>query len=108
MQIILTEAEEKLYLDCIAAYGPIAQSEQYLEECAEAVLAVRKSARARESMDHDEIKKRRVELIGEVVDTLNMSIQMMKILGEDAILTVWDEKINRQIKRVEAKLNPLS
>jgi hypothetical protein len=104
MKVELTPEEEKLYIDCLVVYGPEAQLEQYLEECAGAVLAVRKFLRAKKHGDIEQIKKRRVELIGEIVDTMNMSIQMKKIMVDDDVFDKeWDFKINRQIKRVADK-----
>jgi hypothetical protein len=104
MEILLNPEEEKLYIDCLVMYGPDAQLEQYLEECAEAVLAVRKFLRAKKHGNIQQIKERRAELIGEIVDTLNMSIQMKKMFVDDDIFDQeWNYKIKRQITRVKEK-----
>jgi len=104
MQIILTPEEKQLYKDCIEIYGTDAQLEQYSEECLEAALTVRKFLRAKKHGTLEKIKQARVELIGEIVDTTNMSIQMKQIFCEDNIFNQqWDFKINRQINRIKEK-----
>lgn len=108
MKIILTPEEEKLYIDCVMGYGSDAQLEQYAEECIEAALAVRKFLRQKKygGDDSEKIKQRRVELIGEIIDTLNMSIQMKKIFcDDDTFDKEWNFKIERQIQRVSKTLH---
>lgn len=107
MKIELLPHEEKLFRDCIVIYGPDKQLEQYAEECLEAALAVRRFLRAKQSNDITEIKEKLKELYGEIIDTTVMSIQMKNVLlNEDQFDEIWNYKVNRQIKRVEKKLNP--
>lgn len=108
MQIVLTPIEEQLFRDCLIAHGTDSQLEQYAEECIEAALAVRKFIRAKKAMDHEQIKQRRKELCGEIIDTTVMSIQMkLTMMEEEDFNELWSYKINRQIYRVNKKLNPL-
>lgn len=108
MEILLTPEEQKLNLDCVTVYGPDNQLEQYAEECIEGALAVRRFLRAKKSMNHEDIKEKRKELLSEIIDTLNMSIQMkLSMMNDDAFNELWSYKINRQIDRVNKKLNPL-
>lgn len=104
MDIILSQAESKLYLDCIDVYGLDNQLEQYAEECLEAALAVRKYLRAKRSDDEEKLKEAVKELNGEIVDTTNMSLQMRKsFINRDAFNEIWKRKIDRQIWRVQNK-----
>lgn len=109
MKVTLLPHEEKLLRDCIVIYGTDKQLEQYAEECLEAALAVRRFLRAKQSGDITDIKEKRTELLGEIIDTTVMSIQMKNsMMEEDQFEEIWNYKINRQIKRVEKKLNPES
>ena len=109
MHVILTPEEDKLYINCIQAYGIDAQLEQYAEECLEAALAVRKYLRAKKSKDHKKLISTSEELCGEIIDTMNMSIQMkLAMMDYNSFNEIWNFKINRQINRVNKILNPIS
>lgn len=102
MKTILTSKEEDLFLDCTMLYGGHAQLEQYAEECMEGALAVRKFLRAFKAGDEKAIKKAHIDLLGEIADTTIMSKQAALILGDDPVTIIIDEKIDRQVKRVES------
>lgn len=106
MKIILSKTEKKLFRDCIVVYGTDAQLEQYAEECLEAALAVRRFLIAKKRGDITNIKEQRKELYGEIIDTTVMSIQMKQAMMEQSQFDeIWNFKINRQIERVQKKLN---
>jgi hypothetical protein len=104
MQVTLTPEEIKLYNDCIEIYGLDNQLEQYMEECIEAALAVRKYFRAKKSGDQEKITESMANLRSEIVDTTNMSIQMkISLMNPETFNHVWNHKITRQIGRVKNK-----
>lgn len=75
-------------------YGYESQREQLIEECAEIVLAVQKCKRygTKEHLESFE---------GEVADVLIMAMQMKYMLGDTKINQVIDEKLTRQMHRIE-------
>ena len=75
-------------------YGYDAQREQFIEECAEAILAAQKCKR-HGSKDNFE------ELCGEVADVLIMAQQMRILMGAKVIDEIIDKKLNRQLGRIE-------
>lgn len=75
-------------------YGYDAQREQFIEECAEAILAAQKCKR-HGSKDNFE------ELCGEVADVLIMAQQMRLLMGAKVIDEIIDKKLNRQLGRIE-------
>lgn len=75
-------------------YGYDAQREQFIEECAEAILAAQKCKR-HGSKDNFEA------LCSEVADVLIMAQQMRLLMGTQYIDKIVDEKLNRQIQRIK-------
>ena len=75
-------------------YGYDAQREQFIEECAEAILAAQKCKR-HGSKDNFEA------LCGEVADVLVMAQQMRLLMGAKVIDEIIDKKLNRQLGRIE-------
>lgn len=95
-------------------YGFENQLEQFIEECGEAVVAAQKLKRAeneksrygdyskelREKLEKNVVKAKN-NLLGEIADVIVMSEQMKKFFGSMRISGIIDEKINRQIERIE-------
>ena len=75
-------------------YGYDAQREQFIEECAEAILAAQKCKR-HGSKDNFEA------LCSEVADVLVMAQQMRLLMGAKVIDEIIDKKLNRQLGRIE-------
>ena len=75
-------------------YGYDAQREQFIEECAEAILAAQKCKR-HGSKDNFE------ELCGEVADVLIMAQQMRLLMSTTLIDRIVNEKLERQLGRIE-------
>ena len=75
-------------------YGYEAQREQFEEECAEAILAAQKCKR-HGSKDNFEA------LCGEVADVLIMAQQMRLLMSTTLIDRIVNEKLNRQLGRIE-------
>lgn len=75
-------------------YGYDAQREQFIEECAEAILAAQKCKRygSNESFK---------ALCSEVADVLIMAQQMRLLMGAKVIDEIIDKKLNRQLGRIE-------
>lgn len=74
-------------------YGYDAQREQFIEECAEAILAAQKCKRygSNESFK---------ALCSEVADVLVMAQQMRLLMGAKVIDEIIDKKLNRQLGRI--------
>ena len=75
-------------------YGYDAQREQFIEECAEAILAAQKCKR-HGSKDNFEA------LCGEVADVLIMAQQMRLLMSTTLIDRIVNEKLERQLGRIE-------
>ena len=75
-------------------YGYDAQREQFIEECAEAILAAQKCKR-HGSKDNFEA------LCSEVADVLIMAQQMRLLMSTTLIDRIVNEKLNRQLGRIE-------
>lgn len=75
-------------------YGYDAQREQFIEECAEAILAAQKCKR------HGS-KGNFVNLCEEVADVLIMAQQMRLLMSTSLIDSFIDKKLNRQLGRIE-------
>jgi phosphoribosyl-ATP pyrophosphohydrolase len=75
-------------------YGYDAQREQFIEECAEAILAAQKCKR-HGSKDNFEA------LCGEVADVLIMAQQMRLLMSTALIDRIVNEKLERQLGRIE-------
>lgn len=79
-------------------YGYEAQREQFVEECAEAILAVQKCKRIHDNQGAREAYKNLKE---EVADVLIMAAQMYHFLGADEIDRIIAKKLDRQIERIK-------
>jgi hypothetical protein len=75
-------------------YGYEAQREQFEEECAEAILAAQKCKRYGSKGSFE-------ALCGEVADVLIMAQQMRCLISPERIDSIIDEKLNRQLGRIE-------
>lgn len=87
-----SEADKRLKKIAVH-YGYDAQREQFIEECAEAILAAQKCKR-HGSKDNFEA------LCGEVADVLIMAQQIRLIMGAKVIDEIIDKKLNRQLGRI--------
>ena len=74
-------------------YGYEAQREQFEEECAEAILEAQKCKRYGSNGSFE-------ALCGEVADVLIMAQQMRCLISPEHIDSIIDEKLNRQIRRI--------
>ena len=77
-------------------YGYEAQREQLEEECAEAILAIQKVKRSCSA-------ERFANLVEEVADVLIMAQQMRYLISPGRIDRIIDEKLNRQLGRIESE-----
>lgn len=78
-------------------YGYEAQREQFVEECAEAILAVQKCKRKKSVQESREAFEHLKE---EVADVLIMASQMYHFLGTDEIDRIITKKLDRQMRRI--------
>ena len=74
-------------------YGYTAQREQFVEECAEATLAVQKCKRYGTMQAFN-------ELCGEVADVLIMAQQMRVLMSPSLIDAIIESKLERQMERI--------
>lgn len=74
------------------------QIEIFIEECSEAIQAVQKMKRAKESTEYAECCENFIE---EVADVIITAEQMKRFIGAEAVELVIENKINRQLKRIE-------
>lgn len=79
-------------------YGFESQIEIFIEECSEAIQAVQKMKRAKESTEYAECCENFIE---EVTDVIITAEQMKRFIGAEAVELVIENKINRQLKRIE-------
>lgn len=79
-------------------YGFENQVEVFIEECSEAIQAVQKMKRAKESKDYAECCENFIEEIADVIITAE---QMKRFIGSEAVEKVIENKITRQINRIE-------
>lgn len=101
MQILLNEKEQQLFDDCVRLNGLNNQIEQYLEECLEGALAVRKYFRAVKHGTAAEVSQRMLELESEIADTTIMSAQLRQVLHTEAI----DKEITRKLARQQIRID---
>lgn len=78
-------------------YGYEAQREQFIEECTEAILAVKKCKRKKSAQESREAFKNLKE---EVADVLIMAAQMYHFLGAEEIDRIIARKLDRQMRRI--------
>ena len=77
-------------------YGYESQREQLIEECAEAILEAQKCKRYGSNGSFE-------ALCGEVADVLIMAQQMRCLISPEHIDSIIDEKLNRQLRRIESE-----
>ena len=77
-------------------YGYEAQREQFEEECAEAILEAQKCKRYGSNGSFE-------ALCGEGADVLIMAQQMRCLISPEHIDSIIDEKLNRQLRRIESE-----
>ena len=77
-------------------YGYTAQSDIMIEECGELVQAICKLRRAWSDERLDNVKE-------ELADVLIMARQLRVMLGADDIDRIINNKLDRQLKRIEAE-----
>lgn len=75
-------------------YGYTNQREQFIEEMAEAILAAQKCKRYGTKDNFEDFES-------EVADVLIMAMQMQYILGEDTVNKIINNKLERQMQRIE-------
>lgn len=82
------------------------QTEQFIEECSEAILAVQKLKRYRAEntvINAHEEKQLVFDVIGEIADVLIMAEQMKIMFGEKRVIDRIDYKLDRQIQRIRER-----
>ena len=77
-------------------YGPIAQKEQLVEECAELILAAQKSKRNGDRESYENYCE-------EIADVWIMVSQMIYLISPAVIGGIINRKLDRQIQRIEAE-----
>ena len=77
-------------------YGALAQREQFIEECSEAILAAQKSKR---TPNPETI----MDLQSEVADVLIMALQMRYLFGAEAVDRFVELKLARQLERMKGE-----
>lgn len=90
---------QKLYRECLEFWGFRKQARMVEEECAELILATSHTLRNRPGAA-DEMKE-------EVADVYLMVQQMIAYFGEEAIMSIVDEKSDRvkeKLKRYKEKV----
>jgi len=91
MAIEKTQKEfDKLYKDCIEAWGERTQLRQAQEECAELIIAINHFCRNR--------KTGLEEIIEEAADVFLMVNQVIEIVGRDKVMAVASYKVDRTNK----------
>lgn len=78
-------------------YGFESQIEIFIEECSEAIQAVQKMKRSKESAKYAECYENFIE---EVADVIITAEQMKRFIGAEAVELIIESKINRQLKRI--------
>jgi NTP pyrophosphatase (non-canonical NTP hydrolase) len=80
-------------------YGLIKQREQFIEECAEAILAAQKCKRT--SYNLVEYEPNLMNLAEEVADVLIMAEQMRLLISPELVDSFIEKKLERQLRRIE-------
>lgn len=85
---------QEAYLKIMNHYGYEAQRNMLVEECAETIQAVQKCKRygTKEAFEH---------LLGEIADLIVVTTQMYNFCGTGEIDRIIDEKLRRQLERIE-------
>lgn len=92
-----SKSDSRLY-DIATHYGYTAQREQFIEECAEAVLAAQKCKRHGSKENFEALE-------GEVADVLIMAMQMRLLMSTTAVDNIIEQKIQRQLERIRKEQN---
>lgn len=90
-------SDSRLY-DIATHYGYTAQREQFIEECAEAVLAAQKCKRHGSKENFEALES-------EVADVLIMAMQMRLLMSTTAVDNIIEQKIERQLERIRKEQN---
>ena len=90
------KAEDGRIIRIANHYGYTAQSDIMIEECGELVQAICKLRRAWSDDRLDNVKE-------ELADVLIMARQLRVMLGADDIDRIINNKLDRQLKRIEAE-----
>lgn len=90
-------SDSRLY-DIATHYGYTAQREQFIEECAEAVLAAQKCKRHGSEENFEALES-------EVADVLIMAMQMRLLMSTTAVDNIIEQKIQRQLERIRKEQN---
>lgn len=77
-------------------YGFVAQREQFIEECSEAILAAQKFKRTSNNGNF-------INLAEEVADVLIMAEQMRILISQSLIDEFIQKKLKRQLERIKAE-----
>ena len=88
------KSEDSRIIQIANHYGYTAQSDIVIEECAELTQAILKLRRAWSKGKLNHVKE-------ETADVLIMARQLRVIFGADDVDRIIDEKLDRQIKRIE-------
>lgn len=80
-------------------YGLIKQREQFIEECAEAILAAQKCKRTSYSLV--EYEPNLMNLAEEVADVIIMAEQMRLLISPELVDGFIEKKLERQLRRIE-------
>lgn len=91
-------SDSRLY-DIATHYGYTAQREQFIEECAEAILAAQKCKRTSYSLV--EYEPNLMNLAEEVADVLIMAEQMRLLISPELVDSFIEKKLERQLRRIE-------
>ena len=93
----MNDEVEQVLKNIAEHYGYEPQREQFVEECAEAVLAVQKCKRGKDGA-FENFKE-------EIADVLIMAEQMRYFIGEYAVDKIINAKLHRQLQRIEEENN---
>lgn len=91
----MTDKQEAAIGQIVSHYTYDQQREQFVEECAEAVLAVQKCKRGKKGA-FENLKE-------EVADVLIMAEQMRQYIGAETVDKIINAKLQRQLNRIMAE-----
>lgn len=79
-------------------YGYHKQKDIAIEEMAELTMAICKLGRT--STIDDDYSKAFNNVLEEIADVTVMMLQLAKLLGEDRVFEIMEQKLNRQLERI--------
>lgn len=99
------KVEEKYkdyYQQFIDAWGVDSQVDLCIEEMSELMKELLKHRRVkqRKFVDHEVLDERKKKIQEEIADVLNTVEQMACIFGEEEVIKIREEKINRTLKKL--------